>query len=44
MSEYLERTSKNPPAQGTWNVKKVVVATGEALLGSSCGDEEFVCL
>jgi hypothetical protein len=33
MSQYLERTSKNPPAQGTWNVKKVVVATGEALLG-----------
>jgi hypothetical protein len=22
-------------------VKKVVVATGEALLGSSCGDKEF---
>jgi hypothetical protein len=45
MSQYLERTSKNPPAYGTWNVKKGVVATGEALLGPHpVGNEEFVCL
>ncbi len=31
--EILERVLKNSSAYGTWNVKKVVVGTGEALLG-----------
>ena len=29
----LERMPRNSPAYGAWNVKKVVVGTGEALLG-----------
>jgi hypothetical protein len=32
ISQNLERISKNSPAYGAWNVKMVVVGTGEALL------------
>ena len=33
VSGILERTPRNPPAQGTWNGQKVIEGTGEALLG-----------
>jgi hypothetical protein len=31
--EILERAAKNPPAWWAWNGQKVVVGTGESLLG-----------
>jgi hypothetical protein len=41
----LERTPKNPPAQGAWNGHKVVLGTGEALLGPVvAGDGKQRCL
>lgn len=40
----LERMPKNSPAYGAWNVKKVVVGTGEALLGPVLWERERVCL
>src|SRR6266508_3566981 len=37
-SEILERTTRNPPASRAWNGQKVVVGTGESLLGPGvCG-------
>ena len=38
--EILERVPKNLPAHGVWNGQKVVVGTGEALLGPGSAARE----
>ena len=40
----LERMLKDSPAYGAWNVKKVVVGTGETLLGPVLWGREHACL
>jgi hypothetical protein len=38
----LERAPRNPPAYGAWNGRKVVVGTGESLLGPALRGREAV--
>jgi hypothetical protein len=42
--EILERVPKSLPAQGAWNGQKVVLGTGEALLGLGLRPEQLVFL
>lgn len=38
--EILERVPRNPPAYGAWNGQKVVLGTGEGLLGPGSAARE----